>query len=139
MDEERILKKLDEIDSYLKEINGFIPKNLEDYMNSIEKKRVCERLLQISIECVLDVCSLMEKGLKLGAPSDEDDVFQKLKNKNVISNKIFSKLKIMKGFRNILVHRYADVDDELVFNFLKRDIKDFSSFKKEVLSFLRKN
>ena len=48
-------------------------------------------------------------------------------------------LKKMKGFRNILVHRYAEVDDELVFEFLRNDIKDFELFKKEVLAFLKKS
>ncbi len=137
MDEERILKKIDELDLYMNEIKDFIPKNFEDYMNSRRTRRVCERLLQISIECVIDICGLLVKELKLGTPSDEEDLFQKLNKKKIISNKMVKTLKRMKGFRNVLVHRYAEVDDELVFRYLKNNMEDFRNFKKDVLDFLR--
>ncbi|MBS3056807.1 MAG: DUF86 domain-containing protein [Candidatus Aenigmarchaeota archaeon] len=35
----------------------------------------------------------------------------------------------MKGFRNLLVHRYGGIDDEIVFEASKNDIKDFLRFK----------
>jgi uncharacterized protein YutE (UPF0331/DUF86 family) len=133
MDKERILKRLDELGSYLSEMKDFIPKDFESYANSVKNRRVCERLLQISIESVIDVCSLLGKKMKLGAPSDEDDIFQKLKDRKMISSEMLEILKNMKGFRNILVHRYAEVDDELVFEFLKNRLKDFEKFKKEIL------
>ena len=138
MDKERILKRLDDLNSYMEEIKESIPKTLEGYTNSRKTRRICERLLQISIEATIDVCSLMNKELKLGAPSDEDDMFNKLKGKKIISTSMQNTLKKMKGFRNILVHRYAEVDDELVFEFLKNDLKDFELFKKEILTFLKK-
>jgi len=47
------------------------------------------------------------------------------------------KLRLMRGFRNILVHRYAEVDDELVFENLK-NIGDFREFKEQIISFLKK-
>jgi len=81
LDKERILSKLDELDSYLTEIEEIMPRNYEEYANSIEKKRACERLLHISIECVIDICTLIVKGLRLGLPSSEEDLFEKLGNR----------------------------------------------------------
>jgi uncharacterized protein YutE (UPF0331/DUF86 family) len=46
------------------------------------------------------------------------------------------KLKAMRGFRNILVHRYDGVDDKLVFENLKK-INDFRDFRKEISQLLR--
>jgi len=135
LDKERILSKLDELDSYLTEIEEIMPKNYEKYENSIEKKRACERLLHISIECVIDICTLIVKGLRLGLPSSEEDLFEKLEKKNIITKEMKDKLKTMRGFRNILVHKYGEVDDEIVFNTL-RNINDFRKFRKEVISFL---
>ena len=40
----------------------------------------------------------------------------------------------MKGFRNILVHKYGVVDDELVFEMLKEKLSDFDMFKQEILA-----
>ena len=138
LDKNRILSKLDELDSYLMELEEVAPKNFEEYVGSIEKKRACERLLHILIECVIDTCALMVKGLRLGLPSGEEDLFEKLEKRKIITNEVKGKLKTMRGFRNILVHRYGEVDDELVFNSLK-NIDDFRQFREEVISVLKKS
>jgi len=67
-DKERILSKIDELDSYLDELIEIIPDTYDEYELSIEKKRSCERLLHISIESVIDICMLTVKDLKLGMP-----------------------------------------------------------------------
>ena len=68
MDKERILSKIDDIDGYLSELEGIIPKSFEEYKNSIRDKRACERLLQISIESMIDVCNLFVSDLKFQTP-----------------------------------------------------------------------
>lgn len=137
MDEKRILAKIDELESYLNELETVSPKTREEYVSSLKEKRACERLLQISIESVLDICNILISNLKLGLPSDEGDVLKKLNEKKIISKKMNSILESMKGFRNILVHKYGSVDDELVFENLGR-LSDFTDFKEEILNFLNK-
>jgi len=138
LDKNRILTKLSELDTYLGELESVIPKSYEGYRSSIEKKRSCERLLHILTECVIDVCALIVKDLRLGLPGEEEDLFEKLEKEKIISKGMKEKLKSLRGFRNILVHRYAEVDDELVFQNL-RNINDFKEFRKEIGAFLRKH
>ncbi|MGD8986125.1 MAG: DUF86 domain-containing protein [Desulfobacteraceae bacterium] len=137
LDRERILAKLDELESYLRELKGIAPKSFEEYQQT-EKRRACERLLQISIESVIDVCNLFVSGLRLGLPAEEDDLFSKLLQSDVITKNTRETLREMKGFRNILVHEYTHVDDRLVYNAIRSKIKDFDAFKGEVLQFLKK-
>jgi len=138
LDKNRILSKLDELDSYLSELESVMPKSYGEYVGSIEKKRSCERLMHILIECVIDICALIVKGLRLGLPAEEEDLFEKLEKEKIISKEMKEKLISMRGFRNVLVHRYAEVDDELVFENLG-NINDFEEFRKEIVSFLRKH
>ncbi|MBI2629630.1 DUF86 domain-containing protein [Candidatus Pacearchaeota archaeon] len=137
MDKKRILAKIDELNGYLEEIEKIRPSDIEEYISSIKDKRACERLLQISIESVIDICNLIISDLKLGLPSDEDVAFQKLEEKKVITNKMKTILINMKGFRNILVHKYGEVKDELVFENLSEKLGDFDIFKEEILGFLK--
>ena len=137
LDRERVLSKIDELDSYLSELDQILPQSYEEYQQ-VEKKRACERLLQISIEVVIDICNLLVSGLRLGLPAEENDLFVKLTRAGVLSEEMGEKLRKMKGFRNILVHEYADVDDMLVYNVLTTELADFELFKKEVLKFLEK-
>jgi len=137
MDKERILAKLGELDGYVSELKGIIPRNFSAY-KSTEIKRACERLLQISLEAVLDVCNILVSELKLGIPENEDAVLEKLKKSGIITDSLHKRLAKMKRTRNVLVHRYGIIDDKLIFGMLERDINDFGKFRKEVIHFLKK-
>ena len=103
LDRERILAKIDELEGRQRELVQIAPDSIDEYQR-IEKKRACERLLQISIETVIDISFLSVKGLRLGLPAEEDDLFEKLAGAGIISQSTKETAKRMKGFRNILVH-----------------------------------
>ena len=138
LDKDRVLVKMDELNRYLDELKQIAPAKLKfkEYQK-IETKRSCERLLQLSIEAVIDICKLFVSGMRLGLPAEENDLFDKMQKKKLLSKEMVVTLKGMKGFRNILVHEYTDIDDELVFRALKAKLDDFNKFKKEVASALR--
>ena len=124
LDNERILVKLDDMNSYLIELRHIVPENFSDYQR-IEKKRSCERLLQLCIECSIDICKLFVSGLQLGLPYEENDLFDKMQKSKLLSKEMVSLLKEMRAFRNILIHEYAHVDDELVFEKAQTRLDDF--------------
>jgi len=136
VDEQRILTKIDELDAYLEELRAVAPENFKEY-ERIEKKRSCERLLQLCIECVIDICKVLVSGMRLGLPSDENDLFLKLHKRGVVSGTMWRVLRQMRGFRNILIHEYAAVDDELVYEYVSARLGDFESFKKEIPTLLK--
>jgi len=135
LDRERILAKVDELDGYLKELRQIAPTSFDEYRQP-EKRRACERLLQIGIEAVIDICHLLVTGLRLGLPAEEDDLFEKLSQAEIISPQMRETVKRMKGFRNILVHAYGEVDDRIVYEMATGRLGDFTAFKKEVLGAL---
>lgn len=139
MDRERILGKLDELNGYLGELRQVVPESYARYVESVEKRRACERLLQISIECVIDVCALLVSGLRLGLPAEEDDLIEKLEQAGLISSEMAKMLRTMKGFRNILVHEYGRIDNALVFAMATRRLQDFDSFTTEILQVLQRH
>ena len=136
LDRERILAKIDVLDGYLKELREILPASFDEY-KKIEKRRACERLLQVSIECIIDICGLMVTGLRLGLPAEEDDLFEKLEQAGIITLQRKESLKKMKGFRNILVHEYGEVDDMIVYEVLQNNLNDFEAFKQEILQAIK--
>lgn len=135
LDRERILAKLDALDGYLRELEQVIPSTFEDYQR-IETKRACERLLQISIESAIDICSLFVSGLRLGLPAEEAELFEKLRQAGMISADMAATLGRMKGLRNILVHEYGRINDHIVYQVLREDLDDFKRFRADVISAL---
>jgi uncharacterized protein YutE (UPF0331/DUF86 family) len=136
VDRDRLLAKLDELDGYLRELRAIAPVRLDEY-RGIEKKRACERLVQISVEAIIDVCAQVVAGLRLGLPGEEDDLFEKLLRHGVISESMAGTLRRMKGLRNLLVHGYGRVNDQVVFETIQQRLGDCEAFKDEILAFLR--
>lgn len=113
VDRDRVLAKLDELDGYLRELRAVAPARFEDYRRT-EIRRACERLIQISLEAVVDVCSLLVVGLRLGLPGEEE------------------------GLGNLRVHEYGRVNDAIVFETIRERLGDLDAFKAEVLACLKK-
>jgi uncharacterized protein YutE (UPF0331/DUF86 family) len=136
LDRDRIITKIDELEGYLKELRSIIPEGYDEYLLSIEKRRACERLLQISVECVIDICGLLISGLRLGLPAEESEIFEKLFLNNIVSAEMKDILKSMKGFRNILVHDYAKLDNALIYEIATTRLIDFERFVNDILKVL---
>ncbi|MDY6773744.1 MAG: DUF86 domain-containing protein [Candidatus Nanohaloarchaea archaeon] len=132
MDEERVLHKLDQLDRYLDELKEDMPGSFEEYR---QEKRKYERLLHLCIETVIDVSALILREEGLGTPSDEDDVIDRLVDAEVFSSGFGETLKDMKGFRNVLVHRYGEIDDRKVYGHLD-SLDDFRRFRYAVAEYL---
>jgi len=132
VDEERILSKLDQLDQYQKELKKDMPSSLQEYK---EERWKYERLLHLSTETVIDISALILKEEGLGAPNDEESILDKLVEADIFNENLGNKLKNMKAFRNILVHRYGEINDEKVYEKLE-ELEDFQEFRKSVIGYL---
>ena len=132
LDRERILGKIAELDSYLGELKQVTPATFDVYQ-AIEKKRSCERLLQLSIESAIDDAKWLFQ-VSSWDYLQTKTLFSKLHAKKIISEAMAGTLREMKGFRNILIHEYATVDDEVVYSYAKMNINDFEEFEKQILA-----
>ena len=126
MDTDRIISKIAETEQTLAELREIQPTTITEYKHNIEKRRACERLLQISIETILDTCALLEKQTRSGLPNNENDILERLKEKNILPKDTIELIKEIKSVRNILVHKYGRVDDDLIYD----DLQHLSDFDK---------
>ena len=72
--------------------------------------------------------------LHLGLPEDDDQILDLLKEKiNMIE-----KIKSMKRFRNILVHKYGEINDKMVYLYISENLDDFYEFIDEIMKIIPK-
>ncbi|MFC1723590.1 DUF86 domain-containing protein [Nanoarchaeota archaeon] len=123
--------KIQEIETYVKELKGFIPIDFEEYKKDHKTKAACERYFEKIVESVIDLTFLILKDQGLSIPEEEKQGFDVLKDKGIISDKMSRRLKEAKGMRNIIAHQYGAVDDKVVFHSITEelvdDIEDFIS------------
>lgn len=135
-DTNRILVKLDEMDRYLRELGEILPEE-DEYHRDLVKRRACEKTMELAIESLIDVAALIVSSERFGLPSDEESIIDLLVENKVITSDMGEKIKDMKGFRNILVHKYGRLDDRLVYRLLTEDIDDFTRFRDQVNRYLK--
>lgn len=125
----RIKDKIKEIETYLTELLSIIPKDFQDYIADLKTKAACERYSEKIIGAVVDLAFLIikEKGLKV--PEEDKEAFDILAEEKIISEDLATKLKDAKGMRNIISHQYGNIDDEIIFESitkeLERDVREF--------------
>jgi len=130
--------KLSEIDDALVKVEENLPKTLDDFLHLGLVKDGIYKKLEFAIENVIDICSMFNADLSLGIPSDDEDIIKNLETEKILSKKLIEKIRKMKSFRNILVHRYGKIEDEMAFDILQNNLLDFQLFKKEILEILKK-
>lgn len=133
----RILLKLDDMVDYVEELETMLPPSLEIYNSDLVKRRACEKTVEAAIETLIDVAMMIVSSEKMGLPYSEENIFDLLEKNNILDKRLSSNVKKMKGFRNVLIHRYANVDDELVYNNIKQHLDDFYVFEKQIKNFLK--
>lgn len=132
-----IKTKLKIIDENLELVKGSLPERVDEFTALGLVKDGIYKKIEASIQEIISICSIINSDLKLGIPSNRDDIIVALKNNNILSSKMAEKIKGLKGFRNFLVHRYGQINDEVAFNDIKQGLSDFSLFKEEILNFIK--
>jgi len=132
-----IQAKLFELDKYLREMEEILPSE-DEYLHSLTIRRACEKTIELTIETVIDIIAMIVKEEKYDYPEEEESLINILSEKKVISLKLSKKIKDLKGFRNILVHKYGKVNNEQAYEIMKNELDDFLDFQKEIEKYLQK-
>jgi len=129
--------KLQEMTESLDMVKEHLPDSADSLGRlGIVKDGIYKRV-EYAVENVFDICAILNADLHIGVPGTDEDILENLVRHGVLAPGMRQNLKAMKGFRNIVVHRYGAIDDALAFSILKEHIDDFSLFRQEVERFLQ--
>jgi len=139
MDErEKVARKIKSMKKYV----GFLRAHLlvtkeeveEDYM----LMSAIERNLQLAIESALDIGEVIISAEGFEKPEDYRSVILILGRHNVIPRDFAERFAEAAKFRNILVHMYAEIDVETVYEILQNNLGDFDEFARYIARYLEK-
>lgn len=131
-----IRTKLKEIEESLSLVEEHLPATFEEFSRLGLVKDGMYKQLEFALENVFDICAIINTDLELGIPGTDEDDIEHLVKGDIVSDELRAKLKSMKGFRNILVHRYGKIDDKLAFSLLKEELRDCYVFLSRIKEFL---
>lgn len=88
--------------------------------------------LQSAIQGCIDIASHIVSDNDWGVPGSLAGLFDILAEKKVISDEMKKIMRQMSGFRNLIVHEYAELDMNKVYSVYTTCLTDFNDFLKEI-------
>ncbi len=131
-----ILSKIDMLKKYVDLLKNYKYASVKDLEKDPTLRGAVERYLQVAIECCLDIGEMIisVKGFK--KPESYREVIEILGKEGVLPKEFANKFAPAASFRNILVHAYAEVDVDKLYEFLQENVEDFEIFAKFIAEYL---
>lgn len=121
-----VSKKLAQIETFLRELRQ--EGHAERLPDDLRELRFIEHTLQIAIQAALDAAGHIVSDDRLGEPTTNRELFDLLARHGWIDESLATRLRRMAGFRNILVHGYAEVDPLIVKDVAENHLGDLDAF-----------
>ncbi|NJE26403.1 DUF86 domain-containing protein [Thermococcus sp. MV5] len=108
----------------------------EDFMKNKHYISSAKYNLLVAIEACIDISYHIISKNRMRLPQDYADSFRVLVENNLIEEDLGKRLMLMARFRNRLVHIYWDVDDKMIYHYIKENIIDIEEFLKRIREIL---
>ena len=130
---ERILAN---IKSNVKELRDAKDISWDIYRTDVRARRFVERTLHITIEGCIDAAQHIISDEQMREPTSYRDSFTVLTENKILLPEDLQRFENIASFRNLLVHYYEKVDDEIVYGIFRNNLSDFDLFVDRIVSFL---
>lgn len=135
----RIDDKVLELKGYLEEFSSIEIPEFEEYKKNFAIKATGERYFEKIIEAIISITTLIIQDFHLTSPETEEHALLILAKGNFITTELASKLMEAKDMRNIIVHNYKIVEDEIVFNSIEEIVSDANEFIAQIEKHIKLN
>lgn len=131
-----IINKYESIQKCIKRIQEEYEGNIENLYNYKTLDPIVLNL-QRACELATDIAMYIVANRKLGVPQTKKEAFIKLEENELISKEVSINMQKMIGFRNIAIHDYKQIDEEILANVIDNHLTDLIEFAKEILNLNR--
>ena len=132
LDAEVVEARLRELSRRLKRLSAKKPASAKALAADEDLQDIVCRNLELAIQACIHVAAHV-CGAHGMVPTTSGDAFTLLADAGLIPKPLGQRLRRTVGFRNLLVHEYAEVDWKIVLRVLERDTKDLAAFGKAML------
>lgn len=132
VDGDVIVDKLRHVNEYTDDLSEMRGLSKAEYVADVVTQRAVERTFMNLIQACIDLAQHIRAAEDLSPGGTAKQEMEALGNASVISADTQEKLEEAVGFRNVLAHRYGDVDHGVVYDLLHNDLHWFEQFQQEV-------
>jgi len=139
LDRDTIKSRLAKLEEQLVLLSEVQKVDKERFIKDPKEHIYASHLLQIAIQCVIDIGSHIVSSLNLGHVEEYRDIVEHLVRGGIIPKDLAEKLRKMIGLRNLLIHEYLEINLERLYRIIQEDLKDLSRFAEHIEEFIELN
>ena len=132
VDRDVIEARLRELSRRLDRVRARRPASIRQLAGDEDLQDIVSRNLELAIQSCIDVAAHL-CGAHGVVPATAGEAFDHLARLGLIPASLASAMRRAVGFRNLLVHEYADIDWRIVMRVIRTDTQDLSAFGRAVL------
>ena len=132
VDRDVIEARLRELSRRLDRVRARRPASIRQLAGDEDLQDIVSRNLELAIQSCIDVAGHL-CGAHGVVPATAGEAFDQLARLGLIPASLASAMRRAVGFRNLLVHEYADIDWRIVMRVIRTDTQDLSAFGRAVL------
>ena len=130
---EVIENRIRKLQEYLEKLAQLQKVEKKEFLADFRNSDSAKYLLQVSIECCLDIANHIIASEKFRSPGDYADSFRVLHEQKIVPDSLIERLVEMAKFRNRIVHVYWEIDEDLIYEIIQDYLNDFDLFIQAVL------
>ena len=133
VDKSLVLRKIERIDAYLKQVRQKRDPGFEVFRKDIDLQSIVLFNLIQSIQASVDIGAHIISDSEWGVPGSQSDIFEILAQNKIISKQLSQGMIKMVGFRNRIVHEDEEIDLRIVYDVWQKNSKDIEKYCKSVV------
>lgn len=120
--------RIHKLQEYLEKLNKLKNIGKDEFFSDFRNSSSAKYLLQVSIECCLDIATHIIASEKFRRPDDYADSFRVLNENKIVPDSLINNLVDMAKFRNRIVHIYWEIDENFIYDILQNYLDDFERY-----------
>ena len=134
VDRDLILTKAGSVKKHLRRIIKKRDTDLHTFLNDIDRQESILFNIQMAVQNCVDIAAHIVSEEGFGVPGSTNEMFYLLEENGFLHSELTEKIVKAVGFRNLIVHEYAKIDLEQVFEISQEDINDFNEYLKAIFN-----
>ncbi len=133
---DKVEGKLENLRGYVQKLAHLASLPRKEFLSDFTKIESAKHLFQVSVECCLDVGNHIIASERFRSPKTYAETFEILAEQKIIADEFLPTARQMVQFRNRIVHLYWEVDAEVIYDILQKNLEDFATFTSQILKYL---
>ena len=134
VDSDLILAKAGSVRNHLKRISEKINVDSGSFIKDIDRQESILFNIQMAVQNCIDIAAHIISEEGFGVPGSTTEMLYVLKENGYLNSDLTRKMVKAVGFRNLIVHEYARIELDRVYEIAQNDIKDLNNYLKSIIT-----